>query len=87
MDNIPRGLSYDDQAGFARAIRQCNFNPFVLPINYNYRPHFFKSAFAPIKVWHDYIDPPAGLAELSIACERGLRPVTLFDMSVVPPRQ
>jgi hypothetical protein len=81
MDNRPRGLAYDDQAGFARALRQCNFNPFVLPINFNFRPLFFRSAFAPIKIWHDYMDPSPKLIELSSACERGDRPVTYFQLS------
>jgi len=86
-DRSPRGSAYDDQASFARALRMCNFNPFVLPVNFNYRPDFSPRAFAPLKVWHDYRNPPAGLVELSSACERGERPVTLFDINVIaPPR-
>jgi lipopolysaccharide biosynthesis glycosyltransferase len=83
-DNQPRGLTYDDQASFARAIRHCEFNPAVLPVNYNFRPHFFRSGFAPIKIWHDYVDPPPDLLSLSLACERGARPVTYFELNAAP---
>lgn len=85
MDDVPRGLTYDDQASFARAVNACSFNPFILPLNYNLRPDFFRSAFAPVKIWHDYRDPPSGLAEMSLACEHGKRPVTFFDMSIAVP--
>jgi hypothetical protein len=78
LDDRPRGLPFEDQAGFSRALRQCNFNPFVLPLNYNFRPMFFHSAFAPIKIWHDYRDPPEGLDDLSDACALDQRPVTYF---------
>ena len=58
----------------------------MLPINYNFRPDFYRSAFAPIKVWHDYSDPPIGLAELSLSCERDQRPVTYFEIPRVSPK-
>jgi hypothetical protein len=80
MDNVPRGLPFEDQAGFAEAIRQCSFNPFVLPLNYNLRPFYHRGAFAPVKIWHEYVDPPPGLLELSQACENGERPVTFFEL-------
>lgn len=74
-DGTPRGLEFEDQSGFARAVRQCAFNPYVLAINYNFRPGFYSSFFAPLKIWHDPREVPAVLKELSIACETGKRPV------------
>jgi len=54
-----------DQGSFALAIEQTNFNPFVLPLNWNFRPIFHKSFFGPIKIWHDYSDPPPFFEELN----------------------
>lgn len=51
----------NDQGTFAAAIEQTGAVPFVLPHNWNYRPHFHTSFFGPIKVWHDYNDPPDDL--------------------------
>lgn len=50
-------MPMNDQAGFAVAIAQTGFNPFVLPQNWNFRHKWQKSIFGPVKVWHDY-DPP-----------------------------
>lgn len=75
-DNISRGLSYDDQASFARAVQVAGFNPFVLPINYNLRPSFHRNFFLPLRIWHDYSDPPLHLVRMSRECDRGERLVT-----------
>jgi hypothetical protein len=75
------GSLYDDQASFARAVRHCGLNPAVLPLNYNYRPGYQKSFFTPLKIWHDYREPPPGLLEYSLACERGEQPVTYVELS------
>ena len=48
----------DDQLGFARAIELNAFVPFVLPLNWNFRPMWHRSFFGPIKVWHGYADVP-----------------------------
>jgi glycosyltransferase involved in cell wall biosynthesis len=79
-DNLPRGLLYDDQASFARAVEACKFNPFILPLNYNVRPTFHRSFFAPIKIWHDYSDVPSELLQLNDACERNERPITYLSL-------
>ena len=76
LDNVLRGMKYDDQASFSQAVWECGFNPFVLPINYNLRPEYHQCAFLPVKVWHDYRDPPDGLEAASLACEQGQRLVT-----------
>jgi len=79
-DNRPRGLEFDDQASFARAVRACKFNPHVLPLNWNLRPMFHRNFFAPVKVWHDPHEAPEGLVKLSEACERNERMVTYVKM-------
>lgn len=55
---------YHDQAAFAKAIETTRCVPFVLPLNWNFRPHFYRSFFGPIKVWHDYLPPPADIVRL-----------------------
>ena len=75
-----RGLEFDDQAGFARALVACEFNPYVLPINYNLRPTFHRSFFAPIKIYHDYGEVPAIVRETSRKVERGELPITYIQL-------
>lgn len=47
-------MPLNDQAGFAKAVDGTGFVPFVLPLNWNFRPKWHRSWFGPIKVWHDY---------------------------------
>jgi hypothetical protein len=58
-------MSANDQGSFALAIEQAGFNPFVLPLNWNFRPAWHRSFFGPIKIWHDYSDPPPFFEELN----------------------
>lgn len=55
----------NDQGSFALAIERTGFNPFVLPLNWNFRPIWHRSFFGPIKVWHDYSDPPPFFDDLN----------------------
>jgi hypothetical protein len=55
----------NDQGSFALAVEQTGFHPFVLPLNWNFRPHWHSSFFGPIKIWHDYSDPPSFFEELN----------------------
>ncbi len=55
----------NDQGSFAQAIEETNFNPFILPLNWNFRPIWYKSFWGPIKIWHDYSDPPPNLYQLN----------------------
>ncbi len=54
----------NDQAGFALAVSEMESPPYVLPMNWNFRPAWHRSWWGPIKVWHDYSDPPPGLASI-----------------------
>ena len=56
---------HNDQASFAMAVQQTQFFPFVLPFNWNFRPQIQKSFFGPIKIWHDYDNPPLLFYELA----------------------
>jgi len=62
-DQVVR-MPYNDQCGFAAAVASTEFSPFVLPLNWNFRPQWQTSFFGPIKIWHDYSDPPSSLGEL-----------------------
>lgn len=46
-------MPLNDQASFAKAIEYESWNPFVLPVNWNYRPFWHRGIFGPVKVWHD----------------------------------
>ncbi len=52
-DRLAR-MPLNDQAGFALAVERSGFQPFVLPLNWNFRPKWHKSFFGPVKIWHDY---------------------------------
>ena len=64
-DGVIKTLPVNDQGSFAMAIEETGFNPFVLPLNWNFRPQWQRSFFGPIKIWHDYVDPPPFFEELS----------------------
>ena len=55
----------NDQGSFALAIERAGLNPFILPLNWNFRPMWHRSFFGPIKIWHDYSDPPPFFDELN----------------------
>jgi hypothetical protein len=57
-------MSHNDQCSFAMAIDQTQFSPFVLPLNWNFRPLWQRSFFGPVKIWHEYIDVPKMFYEL-----------------------
>jgi hypothetical protein len=54
-----------DQAGFSLAVAQGAAPPFVLPMNWNFRPRTQRAWWGPIKVWHDPAEPPESLAQVT----------------------
>jgi hypothetical protein len=56
-----RKMPFNDQGGFALAVEQSGMNPFILPLNWNLRPQWQWVICGPIKIWHDYVDPPTGV--------------------------
>jgi hypothetical protein len=65
QDGKPAKMVYNDQASFAVAVDETGFSPFVLPLNWNFRPEFVESFFGPIKIYHAYADVPKGLGDLA----------------------
>lgn len=55
----------NDQAGFALAVAESGMAPYVLPLNWNFRPAWQKTWFGPLKVWHDYAEPPREVVEFN----------------------
>lgn len=51
-------MPLNDQGGFAAAIDEVGFSPFILPLNWNYRPIWQHTVFGPIRIWHDYAPVP-----------------------------
>jgi hypothetical protein len=56
-------MPFNDQGGFAQAIEELAISPYILPLNWNFRPIWQKSFFGPIKIWHDYANVPNGIQE------------------------
>ena len=61
LDGKQGRMVLNDQAGFAMAVEEIGFQPFVLPHNWNFRPKWQKSWYGPLVIWHDYADPPEAL--------------------------
>ncbi len=52
---------YNDQALFTRAMHELEFNPFVLPLNWNIYPKWQKHFWGAVKIMHGYFNVPAAL--------------------------
>ena len=61
----PAVMPVNDQGSFAKAVTEWDRAPFVLPFNWNLRPMWQWTFFGPIKIWHDYSDPPSSLKQLN----------------------
>lgn len=73
-------MPYNDQAGLAKAIHDLDYNPFILPLNWNFRPMWHKTFWGPIKIWHDYTDPPESIVQLSENQERLGSIIRYYDL-------
>lgn len=62
-DNQLSLMPVADQASFAMAIETTAFLPFNLPINWNFRPQYYKTCAGPIKIWHCSVDAPQTVYE------------------------
>jgi hypothetical protein len=58
-------MPFNDQCAFAAAVESTAINPFVLPLNWNFRPAWQKSFFGPIRIWHAFDEPPAIYAQMA----------------------
>ncbi len=63
VDDRLAHMPLNDQAGFALSVERTGYLPYVLPINWNFRPRWHKSFFGPIKIWHDYREVYDDLAD------------------------
>jgi hypothetical protein len=54
-------MAFNDQGGFALAVEELGICPYVLPLNWNLRPQWQYLLCGPVKIWHDYSNPPAAL--------------------------
>ena len=61
----PVQVASKDQAAFSVALAESPRPPFVLPMNWNFRPRTQRTWWGPIKVWHDRAEPPAALATIT----------------------
>jgi hypothetical protein len=59
--NELRTMPFNDQAGFSFAVERVGISPYVLPMNWNFRPEWQKVLCGPLKIWHDYRPIPAHL--------------------------
>jgi len=58
-------MPYNDQAGFSLSLNEASVPPFILPLNWNFRPAWHRSWWGPIKIWHDYSPPPQGIIDFT----------------------
>ncbi len=77
----------NDQASMGKAFEDTGTNPFILPLNWNLRPTWQRSYVGPIKIWHDYSDPPDALIEQSAGDEQGRMFQTVYMNDPVPEQE
>jgi hypothetical protein len=70
----------NDQGYFAAAVDRTGTVPFVLPLNWNFRPRWHRAFFGPVKVWHDYAEVWPKLKQLNALYQR---PGSLFSFHEV----
>jgi hypothetical protein len=80
-DNDVKIMDHNDQAAFARAIDLTGSNPFVLPLNWNFRPRWQKSFFGPLRVWHDVALPPPEVSSVNSYYDK--EDPVFFELSMI----
>ena len=66
LDNgIEKVMEHNDQAAFAKAVEMTGTNPYVLPLNWNFRPRWHRCFFGPIRIWHDVVEPSAEIIQIT----------------------
>jgi alpha-N-acetylglucosamine transferase len=70
-DGSIKRAARNDQALLSLAIHRNEFNPFVLPQNWNLVPKYHKQFFGPILIWHDADNIPKSLIEWNKEQSRG----------------
>ena len=63
--SVEKVMEHNDQAAFAKAMDMTGFNPYVLPLNWNFRPRWHRCFFGPIRIWHDVVEPSAEILRIN----------------------
>ena len=63
-------MAANDQGSFAAALVETEFNPYVLPINWNMHAGFFANWMGPVRIWHGYPDPPEHVLDAAAYYEK-----------------
>ena len=79
---IEKVMSHNDQAAFAMAVEMTGINPFVLPLNWNFRPRWHRCFFGPIRIWHDVVPPNKEITDINRYYKENSQAV-YFDVSIV----
>lgn len=74
----------NDQAGFAKAVEDTGTSPFVLPLNWNYRPWFHRAFFGPLRIWHDYGPVPAFVLQENAKYREPKARIRFYPVKVTP---
>jgi hypothetical protein len=77
-------MKINDQASFAETMRLEGWNPFTLPMNWNFRPRWHRGFFGPIKIWHDYTPVSQGVVDWN---EQQTAPDAVIDFVLVSVEQ
>jgi hypothetical protein len=77
-------MPYNDQASFSVAIDRVGMSPFVLPMNWNYRPPWQYGFVGPIRIWHSYNEPPENVVTTSVFYNKAKNPVFQYHIPDTP---
>jgi hypothetical protein len=61
----PGYMPHNDQGSFAAAVELTGINPFVLPLNWNFRIDYMNQFVGPLKIWHSYMVPNQAIYDIS----------------------
>ncbi len=75
-------MPLNDQAAFAQAVLEWDRQPFILPVNWNFRPQWHRSLFGPLKIWHDYREVPLSVRQW---CANQKQPNAIIQYLELPP--
>lgn len=78
-------MPFNDQASFSLAIEQTGISPYVLPMNWNYRPPWHYGYVGPIRIWHSYDQPPEDIIRTSNFYNNARNPLFQHHIPSTPP--
>jgi hypothetical protein len=78
-------MPYNDQCSFSVAVDRSGISPFVLPMNWNYRPPWQYGYVGPIRIWHSYDQPSESFIRTSAFYNKAKNPVFQYHIPDTPP--